>query len=178
MNSIEEIRLLWGQLIPETGKIDAAVPENVRTFLTDVGLPAKPLWDLDFTRGEALRPFERDGRRCLPIAGYPAIRNSPYVYVFVADLATGALLQWLSDAIWESPPDPAEHPPAFVNSSVEQFLLTAGRYLAMIDILSAGAGDRATTERFYRNLESADPDALAPSGFWRFKFDELAISDA
>ncbi|MFI5933373.1 SUKH-4 family immunity protein [Actinoplanes sp. NPDC051494] len=160
MDLTGEIRRLWGDsLAPVTAEIDDTVPERTRAFLTGVGLPTEPIWGLDFEHGDALAPFERAGRRCLPIAG------SAGIPIFVVELDTGVVLQW--------PPDPAESdPPDFVNSDVGLFLLTAGRYFALI----RHAGDDGTAA-FRRELAAVDPDALAARTFWSYKVVELQSED-
>jgi SUKH-4 immunity protein of toxin-antitoxin system len=166
MDLAGEIRRLWGDsLQPETTEIDKAVPERTRAFLSEIGLPTEPFWGLTFARGAELTPFERVGRRCLPIAGDPGL---PFL---VVELATEALLQW--------PFDPAEsNPPEVVNANVELFLLTAGRYRVMLEALHEHDGDPEghiadLCEGFRRDLAAVDPDAEAPGTLWSRKVDEV-----
>jgi SUKH-4 immunity protein of toxin-antitoxin system len=168
MDLAGEIRRLWGDsLQPETTEIDKAVPERTRAFLSEIGLPTEPLWGLTFAHGAALIPFERAGRQCLPIAGHPGLP----IPSLVVDLATEALLQW--------PFDPSEsNPPDVVNADLGLFLLTTGRYLAMLEALHQHDGDPKghiadLCEAFRRDLAAVDPAAVEAETFWSEMVDEV-----
>ncbi|GAA2914836.1 hypothetical protein Acy02nite_91800 [Actinoplanes cyaneus] len=166
MDLTQEIRRLWGDaLAPETADIDPAVPASTRTYLTEVGLPVTPLFGLTFARGAALTPFERAGRRLLSVAEFP---GWPF---WVCDLDT--------EALWSWPPSSVHTGPArFINSGVDLFMLTAGRFTAMLTALHDHDGDpvahiTALCDGFRRDLAAADPPAAAADALWSAEVDEL-----
>jgi hypothetical protein len=159
----EEIRRVWdGHIQPIPSElVPAGVPAATREFLTTVGLPTVPMWQLSFFHDDRLAVIPAGGKQYLALAGL--------VVLFVVDLDTGYVHD-LHVGIG------ADQPAHLVNSSLALFMFAAGAYRQLQKRLRAIERPPVATllNDFRQQLRDHDPAALADDyTFWSQTLDGI-----